>query len=162
VDAIQLLEHQHRELEDLFEEFEQAGEKARPRKEQLCQRISDALALHAAIEAKIFYPAARSARTDDLQEAAADHLAANRIIAELLDIEVSDGQFEAKVKVLKEQVEHHVEEEEKELFPRAKKRLGRRRLEELGEEMEELAEELKDQREPRRQVQGKTDHAAPI
>lgn len=163
MDAIQLLKRKHRELEDLFEEFARAGARARPRKEQICQRIGDALAVHALIEERLFYPATRSARTeDDLPASVEEHLAARRIIADLKDIEVSDGQLDAEVKGLKEQVERHVEEEEQELFARAKWQPGSRLVEQVQEEVEELTEELKDRSEPGRQVQEESARAAPI
>ena len=166
MDAIQLLKRKHRELEDLFEEFARAGAKARPRKEQICQMIGDALAVHALIEERLCYPATRSARTeDDLPASVEEHLAARRILADLLDIEVSDGQLDAEVKGLREQVERHVEEEEQELFARAKWQSGSRLLEQVQEEMEEmeeLAEELKDRSEPGMQEQEETARAAHI
>ncbi|HET9599865.1 MAG TPA: hemerythrin domain-containing protein [Anaeromyxobacteraceae bacterium] len=161
--AIELLEGQHREVEEMFEQFEAAGERARARKEQLCRKIGDALAIHAAIEEKIFYPATKSSRTEDeLREAVEEHLAAKRVIADLLDTEVADEQFDAKMKVLKEMIEHHVQEEEGELFPMARKQLGSQRLEELGEEMEEMAGQLEEQGDARMQVKDETDRAAPI
>lgn len=163
MDAIKLLKQQHREVEKLFAQFEEAGDRAKVKKTELCAKISDALAVHAAIEERIFYPATKDARTEELlHEAVEEHLSAKRIIADLLEADVEDEQFDAKVKVLQEQIEHHVEEEEKELFPKAQKQLGSDRLEELGEEMELLAEQLREQGEPRMQVPGETDQPAPI
>jgi hemerythrin-like domain-containing protein len=162
MDAIKLLTQQHREVEDLFEKFEKAGENATKRKLDLCRRISDALAVHAAIEEKIFYPATKDARTEELlHEAVEEHLSAKRIIADLPELDDMDEQAEAKISVLKEQIEHHVEEEEKKLFPQAKKLLDEERLGELGREMEEMAREL-EQGEPRLQVPNETGDAAPI
>jgi hemerythrin-like domain-containing protein len=164
MDAIKFLTQQHREVEKLFEQFEKAGSGARKSKEQLCDRISDALAVHATIEEKIFYPATKAARTEELlHEAVEEHLSAKRIIADIVEGNVEgDEQIDAKMSVLKEQIEHHVEEEEKELFPKAKKLLGADRLEELGDELEEMARELMEQGEPRKDVPGQTDEPAPI
>ena len=162
MDAIKLLTEQHREVEELFEKFEKAGEKAMKKKLDLCRRIADALAVHATIEEKIFYPATKDSRTEELlHEAVEEHLSAKRIIADLLERDEMDEQTEAKVSVLKEQIEHHVKEEEKELFPKARKLLDGGRLEELGREMEEMAREL-EQGEPRMQVPNETGDAAPI
>ena len=163
MDAIKLLTQQHAEAAGLFERFEQAGEHARSTKTQLCQKIGDALAVHNTIEEKIFYPATKSARTEDLlQEAVEEHLSAKRIIADLVLRDEIDEQAEAKMSVLKEQVEHHVEEEENELFPKARRLLDAARLEELGEEMERLAAELRQDGAPRMQVPDETGDAAPI
>jgi len=163
MEATKLLIQQHREVDQLFERFEAAGEGARKTKEQVCRKLSDALAVHAAIEEKIFYPATKDARTEELlREAVEEHLAAKRIIADLLETDVEDAQLEARMKVLKEQVQHHVKEEEKELFPVVRKMLERDELEQLGEEMEAMANELMQQGEPRRQVPGQTDEPAPI
>ncbi len=162
MDAIELLTKQHREVERLFERFEKASEGASKRKLKLCQEISDALAVHAAIEEKIFYPATKDARTEELlHEAVEEHLSAKRIIADLVERDEMDDQAEAKMSVLKEQIEHHVEEEEKVLFPKVKRLLDEDRLEELGREMERLAGEL-EQGEPRMQVPDETGDAAPI
>jgi hemerythrin-like domain-containing protein len=163
VDAIKLLTKQHREVEKLFEQFEQASDGAKKTRLQLCQKIGDALAVHATIEEKIFYPATKAARTEELlKEAVEEHLSAKRIIADLVRRDELDEQTDAKMSVLKEQIEHHVEEEEKELFPKARRLLDAERLEDLGEEMEQLATELMQQGEPRRQVPDETGDAAPI
>jgi hemerythrin-like domain-containing protein len=163
MDAIEFLTEQHREVEKLFEEFEGASDGAKKTRSRLCQKVSDALAVHAAIEEKIFYPATKSARTEDLlQEAVEEHLSAKRIIADLVLRDEIDEQAEAKMSVLKEQVEHHVEEEENELFPKARRLLDAARLEELGEEMERLAAELRQEGAPRMQVPDETGDAAPI
>ncbi len=84
------------------------------------QELADNLAAHAAIEERIFYPAAYGDNTRDLlEEAVEEHLALKRVIADLIKMGPSDDYFDAKIAVLKEQVAHHVEEEEKELFPRS-------------------------------------------
>jgi hemerythrin superfamily protein len=163
VNAIDLLEQQHREVEELFEEFEDAGEDALKTKERLCREISDALAMHAEIEEKLFYPESKQENTEDiLRESVEEHLAVKRLLADLMETEAGDEQFDAKVKVLKEQVEHHVEEEEKELFPKVRKSCSKEELEDLGERMQTLAEELEAQGEPSKSIPGQTDSPAQI
>jgi hemerythrin-like domain-containing protein len=163
MDAIKLLKQQHREVEQLFEQYEKAGDRAKATKKKLCEQISDALAAHATIEEQIFYPATKSARTEELlHEAVEEHLSAKRIIADLVEGDVDDDRMDAAMKVLKEQIEHHVEEEEKELFPKVSKLLDAGRLEELGEEMRDLHEELMGEGSPRLQVPGETDQPANI
>ena len=89
-------------------------------------------------------------------------LSVKRIIADLVDVSEIDDEAEAKMSVMREQKKHHVEEEEKELFPATRKLLGAERLKELGEEMEAMFGELMAAGEPRMQVPDETDHAAPI
>jgi len=160
VNAIDLLEQQHREVEKLFKKIEKAGP---DEKEQLFDELADSLAVHAAIEEQHFYPATKDARTEELlQEAVEEHLSVKRIIADLLEMEPDDAQFDAKIKVLQEQVEHHVEEEEGELFPKVQKLHSKDELEDLGVLMEQTAEELKEQGAPRMEVPKETGSAAPL
>jgi hemerythrin superfamily protein len=160
VDAIELLKGQHEEVKAMFKKIEKAGEEA---KEELFEQIADALAVHATIEEKHFYPATKNARTEELlQEAVEEHLAVKRIIADLLEMSSDDPQFDAKITVLKENVEHHVEEEEGELFPKVRKLLNKNELEDLGVVMEDMAEELKASGAPRQSVPAETGEAAPL
>jgi len=160
VNAIDLLKQQHREVERLFKKIEKAGPEE---KEKLFDELADALAVHAAIEEQHFYPATKDARTEELlEEAVEEHLSVKRIIADLLEMEPDDAQFDAKITVLREQVEHHVEEEENELFPEVRKMHSKDQLEDLGVLMEQTAQELKEQGAPRMEVPKETGAAAPI
>ncbi|MCY1082137.1 hemerythrin domain-containing protein [Archangium lansingense] len=163
MDAIALLKQQHREVEELFEKFEKASEgKGEQVLMDLFARIADNLAAHATIEEKLFYPSVYVGPTaDKLQEAVEEHLAAKRVIADLLDMDPADAQFKAKMKVLKELVEHHVEEEEKQLFKDVKKLLSKDELASIGEQLEVMFNELI-QTEPRMQVPRETGEAAPL
>src|SRR5437870_1235506 len=141
MNAIELLMTQHKQVKALFKKLEKAenGEKR-----ELFEELADSLAVHAAIEEKHFYPSTKSARTEELlQEAVEEHLSVKRIIADLLECEPSDPQFDAKIAVMKEQVEHHIEEEEGDLFPKVMKMLSADELEDLALMMEDTAEELK-------------------
>src|SRR5438067_12794774 len=159
MNAIALLKKQHEEAKELLAALEDAEVED---KEELFEKLADALAAHAAIEEQHFYPATKDDRTADLlHEAVEEHLSVKRLIADLLDMPPSDAQFDAKVKVLKEQVEHHIEEEEGQLFPAVKKAHGAQELDDLGALMEETAEELL-QSAPRNQVPLETGAAAPI
>ena len=160
MNAIELLKTQHQEVKKLFKKIEKAeGDE----KLDLFEQLADDLAVHATIEEKHFYPATRSARTEELlQEAVEEHLSVKRIIADLLEMSPDDAQFDAKVTVLEEQVEHHVEEEETELFPKVQKMLKAEELEDLGVVMEDMAEELKAGGAPRQQVPAETGSAAPL
>jgi hemerythrin superfamily protein len=160
MDAIELLKRQHREVEEMFERFEKASDDETLM--ELFTRLADNLAAHATIEEKLFYPSVYVGPTaEKLQHAVEEHLSAKRVMADLLDMDPSDAQFKAKVKVLQELVEHHVKEEEKELFIGVKKLMTKEELATIGEQMEALFSELI-QSEPRMQLPLETDEAAPL
>lgn len=162
MNAIELLKEQHDEVEKLFKRYEKLGDNANGERRELFIMIADRLSAHATIEELYFYPAVKAARTEDkLLEALEEHLGAKRIIADLLDMEPGDENFDAKMKVLQETIEHHVEEEEGDLFPKVKKLLSEDQLLSLGVQMKEEFEELMEN-EPRNEVPAQTDTAAPI
>jgi hemerythrin superfamily protein len=162
MDAIELLKQQHREVEELFEQFEKVGDKNDEKLMELAALIADNLAAHATIEEKLFYPSVYVGPTaEKLQEAVEEHLSAKRVIADILGMDPTDVQFKAKMKVLQELIEHHVEEEEKDLFKQVKKLLTKEELALIGEQMEVMFSELI-QSEPRMQVPAETDEAAPL
>ncbi len=135
-DAVALLKEDHRTVEELFEKFENASGDGR--KEKLARQICLELTVHAQIEEEIFYPACEGKVEEDLlKEAYVEHDGAKVLIAQIEDgSEQSDEYYDAKVKVLQEQIEHHVEEEEKRmegLFAQAKK---------AGIDMDALGEQL--------------------
>lgn len=139
-DAIALLKEDHRTVEKLFKDFEDA--KGEGRKQKLAHQICLELSVHAAIEEEIFYPACDGKIEDDLiKEAYVEHDAAKVMIAEISANEGGDDEFfDAKVKVLMEEIEHHVEEEEKELFPEVRK--ADIDLDTVGEALAERKKEL--------------------
>lgn len=120
-DAVQLLKSDHREVEKLFGQFTKA--RGEERKMQLCRKIIMEFLVHAQIEEEIFYPACKDAMSDEdlVNEAVVEHQAAKDLIGEIKGMEASDEMFDARMQVLQEQIEHHVKEEETELFPKAKK-----------------------------------------
>jgi|HigsolmetaAR202D_1030399.scaffolds.fasta_scaffold00811_5 hemerythrin superfamily protein len=122
-DAIALLKQDHRTVEALFDQFEDAEEQEQS---QLAERICNMLTVHAQIEEEILYPAAKEAFEDEeeedlVHEAAVEHATAKDLIAKIEAMTPDDEAFEATVKVLCEYVKHHVKEEENELFPALKK-----------------------------------------
>ena len=116
-DAVALLEADHREVDGYFEAFEAASEHAD--KKALADKICLALKVHAQIEEELFYPAAREKTGDGdlIDEALVEHAGAKILIAQIEAMRPGQPLYDAKVKVLAEQVRHHVEEEETELFP---------------------------------------------
>jgi vacuolar-type H+-ATPase subunit I/STV1 len=142
-DAIKLLTRDHREVEQLFEQFEKAS--GDEKKEQIARRICTELKVHAMIEEEIFYPALRGKieEEDDLDEALVEHDGAKMLINEIEAGGSEADFFEAKVHVLQEQVEHHIKEEEKQsgnIFSQARK--ADVDLEALGEQMAARKAEL--------------------
>jgi iron-sulfur cluster repair protein YtfE (RIC family) len=160
MDATKLLVNQHKEVNDLFEQYEAADDVADKRK--LFVMIADDLSAHSTIEERLFYPAVYVGELKDLLKTAVEeHLAAKRVLADLLEMEPSDENFDAKMMVLKEQIQHHVEEEERELFPKVRAGFSREEIEALGTEMEAMHEELK-RGEPRNDIPEQIDQAPPL
>jgi hemerythrin superfamily protein len=146
-DATQLLTQDHREVEALFEKFEKAsGDGA---KEKIARQICTELKIHSMIEEEIFYPALRGKIEDDsLDEAMVEHDGAKVLINDIEAGEPDDQFYDAKVKVLQEEIEHHVREEEKmhgNMFQQA--RATDVDLDALGEQMAARKAELKQQAE---------------
>jgi len=105
----------------------------------------------------------KAKRTEDiLLESLEEHVGIKRVIADLLAITPADETFDAKIKVLKEQVEHHVEEEETDLFPKVRKLFDKDRLEAIGQEMSAEQAELEEKGDPRNAVPGETEQAASL
>jgi hemerythrin-like domain-containing protein len=139
-DAIALLKQDHAKVRALLGELEKTKEKATSRREELLQVIERELKIHTTIEEEIFYPAFRDAaeKKDDRKlyyEAVEEHHVVDTVLPELKGTELGSEQFAAKAKVLKDLVEHHAEEEETEMFPRAKKLFDREKLLRLGDEL---------------------------
>jgi len=110
-DAIALLKNDHREVEDLFAQFEKA--KDDNRKWEIAQQVCNELKIHSMIEEEIFYPATKEAVEEDLyKEAFVEHDGAKVLINDIMETGGQGEFFEAKVKVLSEEIEHHVKEEE--------------------------------------------------
>jgi len=123
-DATRLLAADHVEVHALFEDYRKlaeggaSGDERRPLAEEICMLLT----VHAALEDEIFYPAARAAAVDAgvLDEAQVEHASAKDLIAQIRDMEPDMPLYDAKVGVLGEYVDHHVDEEEHELFPKCR------------------------------------------
>lgn len=140
MDAITLLKNDHHTVEQLFERFEEAGDRAYVQKRQIVDRIIEELSVHAAIEEQVFYPTARSsvAETEHVVlESLEEHHIVKWLLSDLVDMDPAHERFDAKVNVLIENVRHHVEEEESDLFPKVRAQLGRNELADLGEALAE-------------------------
>lgn len=145
MDAITLLKDDHKKVKALFREYESAGDRAHQTKKRIAQQVFAELEVHTAIEEEIFYPAVTSRADKEgkelVDEGIEEHHVVDVLIAELKQLSPEDDQYDAKFKVLTENVEHHIEEEEGEMLPDAKKTLGGT-LDELGERMMRRKQEL--------------------
>jgi len=139
--AFELLEQDHREVEEWFDEFDELNEDDE-QKAELAQKICLALKAHAQIEEEIFYPQAREATKDNdlIDEAVVEHATVKNLIAEIEAMEVGEELYDAKMRVLGEMVKHHIKEEEGELFPELE--AAKLDLNALGKEIAERKEEL--------------------
>jgi hemerythrin superfamily protein len=161
IDGVELLISQHRSLEALLAKFFDTEDL--DERQALFDKVGDELTVHIESEERVFYPAVKAARTEDiLLESLEEHLSLKRLLADLLALEPGDETFEPKFKVLKEQTEHHHKEEEENLFPKVCKIIDGARREQLGRQMLELQREMKRQGEPRDTVTGETREAAPL
>jgi hemerythrin-like domain-containing protein len=143
VDAVKLLKDDHKKVKDLFRQFEKA--RSADRKKKIADEAMHELEVHAAIEEEMFYPAAKEKADKEgkelVAEAVEEHHVVKVLIGELKEMPEVNEQFEAKFTVLIENVEHHIEEEEKEMLPDAKKALGDE-IEALGDQMERRKSQL--------------------
>jgi hemerythrin superfamily protein len=140
-DAIVLLKEDHKEIRKLFRDFEAAGENATKTKATIVAKILEALTVHTYIENEGLYPAVRELLPDlddDVLESYEEHHVADVLCMELAAMSAEDERFDAKTTVLIENVTHHVEEEEQEWFPKVREGLGRKQLQEIGEQLLEL------------------------
>ena len=141
LDAIALLKQEHRAVEALFDEFEDADESEQS---ELATRICQMLTVHAQIEEEYLYPQAKDALGDEedelVYEAEIEHGSAKELIAKIEASTPEDPHFKPLVKVLSEYIKHHVKEEENELFPKVKK--SDLDLDVLGQELAARADEL--------------------
>lgn len=147
-DALHILSEDHKKVLKMFEEFEQLKEENSADEEAIQLLVETAcaeLTIHAQVEEEVFYPAARDAIEDMdlLDEAEVEHAAARQLITELAAMQPGDDLYDAKFTVLGEYVKHHIQEEEKQLFPKVKK--SNLNLAELGEEIRERKLELRDE-----------------
>jgi hemerythrin superfamily protein len=140
MDAITLLRDDHKKVEQLFRRFEKAGDAAYVEKRDVVDRLTEALAVHAAVEEQLFYPVVRATvpGTEGIAlESLEEHHIVKWVLSELDAMAPQDERFDAKVAVLIENVRHHVREEEDDLFPRVRDELGRNALNDLGDAMAE-------------------------
>ena len=140
-DAIVLLKDEHKLIRKAFRDFEKAGENAHAAQAAAVDRMIELLTVHTYLENEVMYPRVREllpALEDDVLESYEEHHVADVLVVELSAMKPTHERFAAKTTVLIENVEHHMDEEEKDWFPQVREGLGRRQLQEIGAEMIEL------------------------
>jgi hemerythrin-like domain-containing protein len=142
VEAIDMLKQDHDKVKKAFKDFEKLDREDTETCQQLAMTVCEDLKVHTALEEEIFYPAVREAIDDDdiMNEASVEHETAKMLIEQLENMQADDPNFHATFTVLGEYVKHHIEEEEDEMFPAAKK--GDLDFDSLAERMRERKEEL--------------------
>jgi len=138
--AVELLKSDHAKVKQLFAQFEAAGEDEK-RKGDIFKQIAQELKVHTTIEEEVFYPAVKKMDSDMALEAEEEHNIVDWIIAQMKKLSPGDENYDAKFTTLKENVEHHMKEEEEEMFPEAEEKLGKQ-IDTLGKKMLERKEAL--------------------
>ena len=139
LDALSLLKKDHELVKDIFKKIDAAHDEEE--KKSLFEQFMDEIAIHERIEEEIFYPALQRLpkAKEDVMESFEEHHVVDMIVAEM-DVEPDDEKWDAKFTVMKENVEHHIKDEEEKLFPKAEKLLGKEMLGKLGAQMADLKE----------------------
>jgi hemerythrin superfamily protein len=140
-DAIVILKEDHKTIKKLFSEFQNAGENADVAKGRIVKRIIEELTVHTYLENEVMYPEVRTLLPDledDVLESYEEHHVADLLCMELFAMDAGDERFEAKTKVLIENVTHHIDEEEQDWFPKVRDGVGRKQLQELGARMNDM------------------------
>ncbi|MCW2739161.1 hemerythrin domain-containing protein [Nocardioides sp.] len=137
-DAIVILKDDHKQIRKVFRDFQAAGPDATVSKGRLVTTMIELLTQHTYIENEVMYPRVRELLPeleDDVLESYEEHHVADVLVTELAAMKPSDERFDAKTTVLIENVTHHMDEEEQDWFPKVREGLGRKQLQEIGEEM---------------------------
>ena len=140
-DAIVMLKEDHARVKKLFREFEEAGPTAKAAKNRIVSRILEELTVHTYLENEVMYPEVRRLVPDleqDILESYEEHHVGDVLCFELSTMDADDERFDAKTTVLIESVGHHIDEEEKDWFPKVRDALGRKQLQDLGARMEQI------------------------
>jgi hemerythrin superfamily protein len=143
--AIDLLKADHTHVKALFQQYDAAGNRAYQKKQGIAEEVFTELEVHTTLEEELFYPAMKRNTDQDgkdlVAEAIEEHHVVTTLMEELQGLDPKDERYDAKFKVLMENVEHHIEEEAGEMFPEAEEVLGER-LERLGNQMQERKQQL--------------------
>ncbi|MGB6058722.1 MAG: hemerythrin domain-containing protein [Microthrixaceae bacterium] len=139
-DAITQLKDDHAKVEKLFKKYEDTTDRAVKTRRKLVDQMIEELSVHAAIEEQVFYPISRvlsDEAEEQTLESLEEHHLVKIVLAELTKLEPDDERFHPKVTVLMENIRHHVEEEENDLFPMVRQAFGRNDMSDLGDALSE-------------------------
>jgi hemerythrin superfamily protein len=147
MNAFQLLKEDHHKVSGIFQQIEPTTERAEKTRTELFAQLKQELDIHAKVEESIFYPAIKQAAEtrEIVLEGFEEHHVIKMLLAELDSMPVDTEQWKAKFTVLKENVEHHVEEEEGEMFQKARDVLSEEQINQIGEQMAEMKKQLQQQ-----------------
>ena len=147
MNAFQLLKEDHQKVSGIFQQLEPTTERAEKTRTELFAKLHEELDIHARVEEAVFYPAIKQAAEtrEIVLEGFEEHHVIKMLLKELASMPVDTEQWTAKIKVLKENVEHHVEEEEGEMFQKARDVLSEDDINRLGAQMEQMKQQLKSQ-----------------
>jgi hemerythrin-like domain-containing protein len=144
MDALSLLKDDHDKVKKMLKDLDSTTERGVKTREELFTKVKQELEIHEAIEEEIFYPALKEhpKAKELVLEAYEEHNVVDMVMAEIQGVPYDDERWGAKLTVMKENVEHHIEEEESEMFKQARQVFEREQLEELGEQMESRKQAL--------------------
>ncbi|HEX7315358.1 MAG TPA: hemerythrin domain-containing protein [Pyrinomonadaceae bacterium] len=147
MNAFQLLKEDHQKVSGIFQQLEPTTERAEKTRTELFAKLNEELTIHAKVEEAVFYPAIKQAAEtrEIVLEGFEEHHVVKLLLKELESLPVDTEQWTAKLKVLQENVEHHVEEEEQEMFQKARQVLSEDDINRLGAEMEQMKQQLQSQ-----------------
>ena len=148
MNAIELLKADHEKVKTILGQLSESTERATKKRVELLDKLEMEISIHTRLEEEILYPAFKAAgsKEQDIMyfEAKEEHRTVDSLVLpDLKETDPSTPEFAGRVKVVKELLEHHIEEEETEMFPQAKKLLGKAKLDELGEQMETMKNSCK-------------------
>jgi len=145
MNAIDLLEDDHKKMKKMLKELDVTTARGVKTREELLAKMRSELLVHEKIEEEIFYPALESYKKakDIVLEGYEEHHAVDVLLDELDSVPFDDETWAPKFAVIKENIEHHIQEEEEDMFPKARKLLGEEALEELGAQMDSLRDQMK-------------------
>jgi iron-sulfur cluster repair protein YtfE (RIC family) len=143
MDLYQMLIQDHRTVDDLFDRIEKSGERAEKTRQQLFDKLRQELELHTQLEERIVYPDFKkhSAVKEFIGEALEEHAEVKKMLREIGRMEPSAAEWSAKIKDLKEAVQHHVHEEEHEIFPTARKEISREEADDLARRVQQMKQQ---------------------
>ena len=145
--AIDLLKKDHQEVQQLFSEFMSADAEDFARREDLFQQIDKVLLVHSDAEEEIFYPSVEKYTPDLIKQAVSEHHEVKQLLAEMLDLEVDDEEFNVRMATLMQKVETHVREEEGPggVLEIASQKMNERELDDIGRRIEQLKKDSEDE-----------------